>query len=70
MAELAELAASAGVVVQDKIIQRRSAIDPGLFSVGASSTNLLFARFNSGRTCSYSIRTVARQVRSLSKLLT
>ena len=28
MAELAELAASAGVVVQDKIIQRRSAIDP------------------------------------------
>src|ERR1043165_5907440 len=28
MAELAELAASAGMVVQDKIIQRRSAIDP------------------------------------------
>ena len=28
MAELAELALSAGVVVQDKIIQRRSAIDP------------------------------------------
>src|ERR1044072_6609385 len=28
MAELAELAASAGVIVQDKIIQRRSAIDP------------------------------------------
>jgi GTP-binding protein HflX len=28
MAELAELAASAGVMVQDKIIQRRSAIDP------------------------------------------
>jgi GTP-binding protein HflX len=28
MAELAELAASAGVVVQDKIIQRRSVIDP------------------------------------------
>jgi GTPase len=28
MEELAELAASAGVVVQDKIIQRRSAIDP------------------------------------------
>ena len=28
MAELAELAASAGVVVQDKIIQRRQAIDP------------------------------------------
>lgn len=28
MAELAELAASAGVVVQDTIIQRRSAIDP------------------------------------------
>ena len=28
MAELAELAASAGVVVQDRIIQRRSAIDP------------------------------------------
>jgi GTPase len=28
MAELAELAISAGVVVQDKIIQRRSAIDP------------------------------------------
>lgn len=28
MAELAELASSAGVVVQDKIIQRRSAIDP------------------------------------------
>ena len=28
MDELAELAASAGVVVQDKIIQRRSAIDP------------------------------------------
>src|SRR5258705_12399961 len=28
MAELAELAASAGIVVQDKIIQRRSAIDP------------------------------------------
>jgi GTP-binding protein HflX len=28
MAELAELAESAGVVVQDKIIQRRSAIDP------------------------------------------
>jgi GTP-binding protein HflX len=28
MAELAELAASAGVVVQDKIIQRRPAIDP------------------------------------------
>ena len=28
MAELAELAASAGVVVQDKIIQRRSEIDP------------------------------------------
>lgn len=28
MAELAELAASAGVVVQDKIIQRRAAIDP------------------------------------------
>jgi GTP-binding protein HflX len=28
MAELGELAASAGVVVQDKIIQRRSAIDP------------------------------------------
>ena len=28
MAELAELAASADVVVQDKIIQRRSAIDP------------------------------------------
>ena len=28
MAELAELATSAGVVVQDKIIQRRSAIDP------------------------------------------
>jgi GTPase len=28
MAELSELAASAGVVVQDKIIQRRSAIDP------------------------------------------
>jgi GTP-binding protein HflX len=28
MAELAELAASAGVMVQDRIIQRRSAIDP------------------------------------------
>jgi GTP-binding protein HflX len=28
MAELAELAASAGVVVQDKVIQRRQAIDP------------------------------------------
>lgn len=28
MAELAELAASAGVLVQDRIIQRRSAIDP------------------------------------------
>ena len=28
MAELAELAASAGVIVQDKIIQRRPAIDP------------------------------------------
>jgi GTP-binding protein HflX len=28
MAELAELASSAGVLVQDKIIQRRSAIDP------------------------------------------
>lgn len=28
MAELAELAASAGVVVQDRIIQRRTAIDP------------------------------------------
>ena len=28
MAELAELASSAGVMVQDKIIQRRSAIDP------------------------------------------
>ena len=28
MAELAELAASAGVIVQDKIIQRRQAIDP------------------------------------------
>jgi len=28
MAELAELASSAGVIVQDKIIQRRSAIDP------------------------------------------
>jgi GTPase len=28
MAELAELAASAGMVVQDKIIQRRAAIDP------------------------------------------
>jgi GTP-binding protein HflX len=28
MAELAELAASAGVIVQDKIIQRRAAIDP------------------------------------------
>jgi GTPase len=28
MAELAELAASAGIVVQDRIIQRRSAIDP------------------------------------------
>ena len=28
MAELAELAASAGVVVQDTIIQRRAAIDP------------------------------------------
>ncbi|HEV2835270.1 MAG TPA: hypothetical protein VGW58_08140, partial [Pyrinomonadaceae bacterium] len=28
MAELAELAASAGMVVQDRIIQRRSAIDP------------------------------------------
>jgi GTP-binding protein HflX len=28
MAELAELAASAGVMVQDKIIQRRAAIDP------------------------------------------
>jgi GTP-binding protein HflX len=28
MAELAELAASAGVVVQDSIIQRRQAIDP------------------------------------------
>lgn len=28
MAELADLAASAGVVVQDKIIQRRAAIDP------------------------------------------
>ncbi|HEX6717400.1 MAG TPA: GTPase HflX [Pyrinomonadaceae bacterium] len=28
MAELAELAASAGVVVQDRIIQRRAAIDP------------------------------------------
>src|SRR5205085_10127970 len=28
MEELAELAASAGIVVQDRIIQRRSAIDP------------------------------------------
>ncbi len=28
MAELAELASSAGIIVQDKIIQRRSAIDP------------------------------------------
>ena len=28
MAELSELATSAGVVVQDKIIQRRQAIDP------------------------------------------
>ena len=28
MAELSELATSAGVVVQDQIIQRRSAVDP------------------------------------------
>ena len=28
MAELSELASSAGMVVQDKVIQRRQAIDP------------------------------------------
>ena len=43
MAELAELAASAGVVVQDKIIQRRQAIDPRTV-LGKGKLDELFIR--------------------------
>ncbi|HZE70617.1 MAG TPA: GTPase HflX [Pyrinomonadaceae bacterium] len=43
MAELSELAASAGVVVQDKVIQRRQAIDPRTV-LGRGKLDELFVR--------------------------
>jgi len=68
MAELAELAASAGVVVQDKIIQRRAAIDPRTVLGKGKLDELLIRALQLGADMLVFDRELsATQVRSLSE---
>jgi GTPase len=68
MAELAELAASAGVVVQDKIIQRRAAIDPRMVLGKGKLDELLIRALQLGADMLVFDRELSpTQVRSLSE---